>query len=281
MFYEQFAKKQFQSTLPVGGATVFSFLNCQSLSISIHAPRGGSDSTVRPLSGAVMRISIHAPRGGSDPAGKQKTGSKAISIHAPRGGSDFGFSFGAIKGFEISIHAPRGGSDAIFTIRCLRILVFQSTLPVGGATFVGLTGRSFVVFQSTLPVGGATAILSSCFPCLVYFNPRSPWGERQQRCTNFRQHLWLGCQFRQAQPRKSRTKPVQKQMSSSWIPEKSRANLQGFSVHLCFALQNQGILRQIGVLAAEMLNFLFVLIPQIVETEAVLFRIHDGQKLCL
>ena len=57
----------------------------------------------------------------------------------------------------------------------------------------------------------------------------------------------------------------------------SRANLPEFSVHLHFALQNQGILRQIGVLAAEMLNFLFVLIPQIVETEAVLFWIYDGQ----
>ena len=113
------------------------------------------------------------------------------------------------------------------------------------------------------------------------FNPRSPWGERQQRCTNFRQHLWQRHQICQALPRKSCAKPAQKQVASSQIPEKSRANLPGFSVHLRFALQNQGILREIGVLAAEMLNFLFVLIPQIVETEAVLFRIHDRYQLRL
>ena len=55
----------FQSTLPVRGATrrllrVFGFKT-----ISIHAPRAGSDHTVG-LAGLCILISIHAPRAGSD-----------------------------------------------------------------------------------------------------------------------------------------------------------------------------------------------------------------------
>ena len=37
------AAVEFQSTLPVGGATPFPLLNSRSILISIHAPRGGSD----------------------------------------------------------------------------------------------------------------------------------------------------------------------------------------------------------------------------------------------
>ena len=56
--------------------------------------------------------------------------------------------------------------------------VFQSTLPVGGATR-GCSGAfRKVEFQSTLPVGGATAKLPPEASARENFNPRSPWGER-------------------------------------------------------------------------------------------------------
>ena len=80
---------QFQSTLPVGGATGHRGRELYPVDISIHAPRGGSDRlTVLSVTGG-RRISIHAPRGGSDlfRAGKQPI-PFSISIHAPRGGSD-------------------------------------------------------------------------------------------------------------------------------------------------------------------------------------------------
>ena len=38
---------RFQSTLPVGGATFLVFLGISRVEISIHAPRGGSDGTGR------------------------------------------------------------------------------------------------------------------------------------------------------------------------------------------------------------------------------------------
>ena len=126
----------FQSTLPVGGATPcqrrFFFQDW----ISIHAPRGGSDP-LPPSSGAGERISIHAPRGGSDVLRTAAYSFASISIHAPRGGSD-----------DSSQETPT---------------------------------RSWV-FQSTLPVGGATPPFGFLFTALINFNPRSPWGERLQIC---------------------------------------------------------------------------------------------------
>ena len=78
--------------------------------------------------------------------------------------------------------------------------LFQSTLPVGGATGRLMALDLSQLFQSTLPVGGATAHAApACRPGFISihaprggsdlhqvfkqwidgdFNPRSPWGER-------------------------------------------------------------------------------------------------------
>ena len=112
----------------------------------------------------------------------------------------------------------------------------------------------------------------------MHFNPRSPWGATAKmhndcwaslaKITNFlRDFHFLGI--------KSQQRPAK----TAFIRQKNGVNLPEISVCFRFALQNQSILRQIGVLAAEMLNLLFVLIAQIVETQAVLFRVHNGQKL--
>ena len=56
----------FQSTLPVGGATLdWTAIQEKMAYISIHAPRGGSDFDEVYKNSSVL-ISIHAPRGGSD-----------------------------------------------------------------------------------------------------------------------------------------------------------------------------------------------------------------------
>ena len=57
----------------------------------------------------------------------------------------------------ISIHAPRGGSDLEYIPLYKFPAAFQSTLPVGGATHSYQRKKHF----------------------FHYFNPRSPWGERQ------------------------------------------------------------------------------------------------------
>ena len=147
----------------------------------------------------------------------------SISIHAPRAGSDKGSTLDAMPLF-ISIHAPRAGSDALRSHSSFFGDVFQSTLPVRGATIIadyiklcqaisihapragsddirGCTYGSFASFQSTLPVRGATGYADEitrvfCISihapragsdfaplahggCHYNFNPRSPCGERQ------------------------------------------------------------------------------------------------------
>ena len=123
---------KFQSTLPVGGATFNAGELIPFLCISIHAPRGGSDNLVGRFRNNRL-ISIHAPRGGSDNGNQIVSNVSCISIHAPRGGSD--------------------GWKAV-------------------------PGQSPSLFQSTLPVGGATTTSGFVLPTKKNFNPRSPWGER-------------------------------------------------------------------------------------------------------
>ena len=169
--------EEFQSTLPVRGATAGWATPCSSTKISIHAPRAGSDLRLSPLQRAEYMISIHAPRAGSDAIKRRYINITAISIHAPRAGSDEGLWAG-IGDKIISIHAPRAGSDPSwppsshscwhFNPRSpcgerLIILVmldlhpaFQSTLPVRGATRWPASPGYWPEFQSTLPVRGAT-----------------------------------------------------------------------------------------------------------------------------
>ena len=56
--------------------------------------------------------------------------------------------------------------------------VFQSTLPVWGATRQTLRIAVLITFQSTLPVWGATCSPQHKDSAGGYFNPRSPCGER-------------------------------------------------------------------------------------------------------
>ena len=103
--------KQFQSTLPARGATLFRALRRAHIVISIHAPRTGSDRVDR---GGVVRgeISIHAPRTGSDDP--VLSGRAPVLIYFnPR--SPHGERHDAAREADeiarISIHAPRTGSD--------------------------------------------------------------------------------------------------------------------------------------------------------------------------
>ena len=57
---------QFQSTLPARGATARCCVTSNTVTISIHAPREGSDNVLLRPYGHGHGISIHAPREGSD-----------------------------------------------------------------------------------------------------------------------------------------------------------------------------------------------------------------------
>ena len=149
------------------------------ISISIHAPRVGSDSRGEPVTQRGSNFNPRSPCGERHPSSTYTpipgslfqstlpvwgaTGSDrgvairyGISIHAPRVGSDPRPGSGRCNSFDISIHAPRVGSDEVDQ----KILAWQSHFnprsPCGerpeGAPALSIKLK----FQSTLPVWGAT-----------------------------------------------------------------------------------------------------------------------------
>ena len=147
---------QFQSTLPVWGATPVRLPAVSPVRFQSTLPVWGATPCSRPRPGwrryfnprspcgerpgqeppgaEDRQISIHAPRVGSDafrPGGDQAPA--PISIHAPRVGSDDS-NRRTHTTIGISIHAPRVGSDPCRGTICRVQMQFQSTLPVWGAT---------------------------------------------------------------------------------------------------------------------------------------------------
>ena len=125
----------FQSTLPVRGATSTDCRRQCAERISIHAPRAGSD---KPLEQHPRTVDNFNPR---SPCGERPLPCLCAS-----------------RWRCISIHAPRAGSDSPFFSRLSSLRIFQSTLPVRGATSARQRRRTIMpLFQSTLPVRGATS----------------------------------------------------------------------------------------------------------------------------
>ena len=128
------ARHQFLSTLPARGATSPRILLINSNTISIHAPREGSDRGALLHQIDVLIISIHAPREGSDVRSRPaKERGFYFYPRSPRGERQ-GHIVSGIEPNGISIHAPREGSDSFPSSPTYRPGTFLSTLPARGAT---------------------------------------------------------------------------------------------------------------------------------------------------
>ena len=149
-------KTDFNPRAPYGARPADGDSPKQGTKISIHAPHTGRDlhlliviyqtggfQSTRPIRGATAerdtrptttRISIHAPHTGRDCVLWLGCGFYSISIHAPHTGRDVNVAFIIVCSQVISIHAPHTGRDTIKRLSCLRILKFQSTRPIRGAT---------------------------------------------------------------------------------------------------------------------------------------------------
>ena len=149
----------FQSTLPVGGATVLADRQSLVADISIHAPRGGSDLFDADLRDGSL-ISIHAPRGGSDPGCRYQRVTIDISIHAPRGGSDIQHPI-ILRYEDISIHAPRGGSDERSAHTSSRPPNFNPRSPWGERLYRRANGHQYIRISIHAPRGGSDKIVST------------------------------------------------------------------------------------------------------------------------
>ena len=147
----------FQSTLPVGGATETLWAGVRVKVISIHAPRGGSDGLTAYDFSSHRLISIHAPRGGSD-RNESHHGRDAQDFN-PRSpwGERPWWRTSRLRHRPISIHAPRGGSDLVGRFLNNRLENdFNPRSPWGERPSGVMLSYPSMLFQSTLPVGGAT-----------------------------------------------------------------------------------------------------------------------------
>ena len=212
---------RFQSTLPVWGATVYRGGLRHKPDISIHAPRVGSDSFWPAYSQNFFYFNPRSPCGERRASIKKLTERRIFQSTLPVWGATTGYSFKS-RWVSISIHAPRVGSDGSLLphtqhspnfnprspcgerhygrVSAYDGEIFQSTLPVWGATeqnsiisaarkfqstlpVWGATAHYVIdirrePFQSTLPVWGATPSRYPAYPADRNFNPRSPCGER-------------------------------------------------------------------------------------------------------
>ena len=79
---------------------------------------------------------------------------------------------------RISIHAPRVGSDVAITPMRELPIIFQSTLPVWGATAFEAVALSDAAISIHAPRVGSDDGLRRRSGDIGHFNPRSPCGER-------------------------------------------------------------------------------------------------------
>ena len=174
-----FAMQPFQSTLPARGATCLQSAIERDVSISIHAPRTGSDSEAYDAYEAVM-ISIHAPRTGSDRRSRRTRSSASDfnprSPHGERPGR-MPESTPARDFNPRSPHGERRGVNQGID----DILRFQSTLPARGATFDAFQRRVSVSISIHAPRTGSDGSFQTEGEVYPHFNPRSPHGERPSR----------------------------------------------------------------------------------------------------
>ena len=149
----------FQSTLPARGATVQCTNPFARVRISIHAPRTGSDPIQGFRRNQQLDFNPRSPHG-------ERLRRRTPQRRPPR--------------FQSTLPA-RGAT--LRPCRARRGKRFQSTLPARGATLLGDDVSYADLFQSTLPARGATNFPLIYRRKILYFNPRSPHGER--RCKRF------------------------------------------------------------------------------------------------
>ena len=78
---------------------------------------------------------------------------------------------------DISIHAPHAGSDFASTVTA-ELAKFQSTLPMRGATYEYRHSFKGAAISIHAPHAGSDCFFMIFSLPFLYFNPRSPCGER-------------------------------------------------------------------------------------------------------
>ena len=197
--------KQFQSTLPLRGATILPHRLATEEAISIHTPLAGSDvspildriplifQSTLPLRGAThpslpvfalpWRFQSTLPLRGatSDPC--RRSSRRKISIHTPLAGSDMGART-IQQSVRISIHTPLAGSDPLHALR-RRTRGISIHTPLAGSDHHFHAGIYFARYISIhTPLAGSDTAARRTHREIRHFNPHSPCGERQPERAN-------------------------------------------------------------------------------------------------
>ncbi len=146
---------EFQSALPVWGATIFFLLKIAHLLFQSALPVWGATFSNKFL-----------------------WGFEKVSIRAPRVGSDIVCDYS--KGSDSSSFNPRSpcGERPLLPLIISSISKFQSALPVWGATCVPHVILGFMPVSIRAPRVGSDKLSNWYYIDPKCFNPRSPCGER-------------------------------------------------------------------------------------------------------
>ena len=125
--------------------------------ISIHAPRGGSDCGSQRVRQMYQDFNPRSPWGERLLRTVKGVYYAYFNPRSPWGERPAGGG-GADDTAGISIHAPRGGSDTQLFVTALFVRDFNPRSPWGERRPEHWFNKKWVLFQSTLPVGGATGL---------------------------------------------------------------------------------------------------------------------------
>ena len=113
-----------------------------------------------------------------------------------------------------------------------RHVLFQSTLPLRGATVTWRNARFIVVISIHAPLAGSDPSKNSARYCSQYFNPRSPCGERPAPVSRIGERL----AFQSTLPLRGATANVPYRIIP--IPISIHAPLAGSDASACFIRAN-------------------------------------------
>ena len=124
------SNKLFQSTPPAWGATLTPACLSSPITISIHAPRVGSDKNRNPTNRKKRYFNPRSPHGERRGHLCKNSVLSNISIHAPRMGSDLRPRLLRNMDSHFNPRSPHGERRFVFS-RVASMVTFQSTLPHG------------------------------------------------------------------------------------------------------------------------------------------------------
>ena len=148
--------ENFNPRAPCGARPGGRACNTPTFFISTHAPLAGRDLFHSRCFQMLPDFNPRAPCGARRRLTPYRSCIAMISTHAPLAGRDYKSAFQTYNRTCISTHAPLAGRDLLLLSNPRRILLFQPTRPLRGATV------------------GQGGILSLS----PYFNPRAPCGAR-------------------------------------------------------------------------------------------------------